>query len=214
MAHRSITGIGPVWRRWLGCFAYAALVGCGGGSPVAPEPATSIVALGPQVLRLTLRSPCGLPLGVLPMLYTRVTVTPSGSGWLASASSAAAGDVQVRFQGSGGDHLPGTLRVVGTIIGTVVHMPELLTVPSGGIRATFGDDGAVLDGFAFAAGTLNPTTAFLDGEGTGSLTVTPITTGESCTVNRQPQLKKCYRCNRSVLLPMFPVAQSTGANAA
>jgi hypothetical protein len=177
-------GVRLVSRRWLGCFACAtALIGCGGGSPVAPEPATSIVALGPQVLRITLRSPCALPPGVLPMIYTRVTVTPSGSGWLASASSDAAGDVQVRVQASVGNNLPGTLRVAGTIIGTVVHMPELLTVPSGGIRATFGDDGAVLDGFAFAAGTLNPTTAFLDGVGAGSLTVTPDATGEPCTLS-------------------------------
>ena len=177
-------GVRRVWRRWLGCFACAtALVGCGGGSPVAPEPATSIVASGPQVLRITLRSPCALPLGVLPMIYTRVNVTPSGSGWLASASSPAAGDVRVRFQASGGDNLPGTLRVAGTIIGTAVHMPELVTVPSGGIRATFGDDGAALDGFAFAAGTLNPTTGFLDGVGTGSFTVTPDATDESCTLS-------------------------------
>ena len=177
-------GVRPEWRRWLGGFACAAaFIGCGGGSPVAPEPATSIVALGPQVLRITVRPPCALPLGVLPMLYTRVTVTPSGSGWLASASSAAAGDVRLRFHASGDGNLPGTLRVGGTISGTVVHMPELLTVPSGGIRATFGDDGAVLDGFAFAAGTLNPATAFLDGVGTGPLTVTPTATGESCTVN-------------------------------
>jgi hypothetical protein len=177
-------GVRLEWRRWLGSFVCAAaFIGCGGGSPVAPEPATSLVALGPQVLRITVRPPCALPLGVLPMIYTRVTVTRSGSGWLASASSAAAGDVRVRFEASAGDNPPGMLRVAGTIIGTVVHMPELLTIPSGGIRATFGDDGAVLDGFALAAGTFNPTTAFLDGVGSGSLTVTPTATGESCSAN-------------------------------
>ena len=161
----------------------AALVACGGGSPTSPESVSSIVALGPQVVRITLRSPCALPLGVLPMIHARVTVTRSGRGWLASASTVDAGDVELRFEPSGGNNLSGTIRVVGTITGTVIHMPELLTVPSGGIRATFGDDGAVLDGFAFAAGTLNPTTAFLDGVGTGSLTVTPEATGESCTVD-------------------------------
>lgn len=135
------------------------------------------------MLRITLRSRCVLPPGVLPMLHTRVTVTRSASGWLAFASSAEGGDVRVRFQASGGDNLPGTLRVAGTVSGSVVHMPELLTVPSGSVRATFGDAGAVLDGFAFAAGTLNPTTAFLDGVGSGVFTVTPGSTGESCTAD-------------------------------
>ena len=177
-------GIRRVWRRWLGCFACAgALVGCGGGSPVAPEPATSIVALGPQVLRITMRSPCALPLGVLPMIYTRVTVTRAGSGWLASASTADAGDVQVRFQSVGGSNLPGTMRVAGTITGNVVHMPELLSVPTGGLRATFGGGGGILDGIAFTAGSLNATTSGLDGIGTGSFTVTPDATGEPCTVS-------------------------------
>jgi hypothetical protein len=161
----------------------AALVGCGGGSPTSPEAVSSIVALGPQVVRITVRSTCALPLGVLPMLHARVTVTPSGRGWLASASTADAGDVNLRFEPSGGDSLPGTIRVVGTITGTVIHMPELLSVPSGGVRAAFGVGGGTLDGFAFAGGTLNPTTAFLDGVGTGSFTVTPDATGESCTAN-------------------------------
>lgn len=171
--------------RWASCFVLAAtLVGCGGGSPTSPDLATSIVALGPQVLRITVQSRCRLPLGVLPMLYTRVTVTRSGNGWLASASSAEAGDVQVRVEPSGGGALPGTLRVAGTITGTVVHMPELLPVPSGGVRATFAPDvRSVLEGIAFTAGALNATTAGLDGLGTGSFDVTPDAVDQSCTAS-------------------------------
>jgi hypothetical protein len=162
----------------------ATLVECGGGSPTSPDLGPPIVALGPQVLRITVQSRCTLPLGVLPMLYTRVTVTRSGNGWLASASNAEAGEVQVRFEPSGGSAIPGTLRVAGTIIGTVVHMPELLPVPSGRARATFAPDvRSVLEGIAFTAGALNSTTGGLDGVGTGSFDVTPDAVDQSCTAS-------------------------------
>jgi hypothetical protein len=165
------------------CFtAAAALFGCGGGSPTSPDSVPSIVALGPQVLRITVRPSCSLPVAGLGMILARVTVTRSGSGWLASASSPDAGDVTLRFEASGGNSLPGTMSVVGTITGTVVHMPELLSVPSAAARATFGG-GGTLDGVAFTAGSLNATTSGLDGIGTGSVTVTPDATGEPCTAS-------------------------------
>jgi hypothetical protein len=171
-------------RRASGLVLAATLVGCGGGSPTSPDPGTSIVALGPQVLRITVQSRCTLPLGVLPMLYTRVTVTRSGNGWQASASGDAAGDVQVRFEPSGGAAVPGTLRVAGTIVGTVVHMPDLVPVPSGGVRATFASDvRSTLEGIAFTAGALNSTTAGLDGLGRGAFDVTPAGVNQSCTAS-------------------------------
>lgn len=161
----------------------AALTACGAGSPTSPDSVSSIVALGPQVVRITVRPSCSQPVTGVGLIHARVTVTRAGSGWLASASTPDAGDVALRFEPSGGSSLPGTIRVAGTITGTVVHMPELLSVPTAGVRVTFGGAGGTLDGVAFAAGSLNATTSGLDGLGTGSFTVTPDATGEACTAS-------------------------------
>lgn len=157
------------------------VAGCGGSSPAAPDSSSSIVALGSQVLRIALATTCGAPQGVLPMIYTRVTVSRSGSGWVATAGSAAAGDVQVRFQQSGAALVAGSMPVAGSVTATAVHMPELLTLPAYDLRANFGSDGRTLiQGVAFAAGSLNASAAGLDGTGIGSFTVTNGT-GQSCT---------------------------------
>ncbi len=116
------------------------------------------------------------------MLYTRVTVSRSGSGWIAVASSAAAGDVQVSLQPSGRAVLAGTLSVTGSISGVVIHMPELLNVPTGAVRANFRSPGE-LQGVAFTAGSLNSSAAGLDGLGTGTFSVTPENGGEPCSAS-------------------------------
>ncbi|HEX6974434.1 MAG TPA: hypothetical protein VF147_08535 [Vicinamibacterales bacterium] len=160
--------------------AAVTIAGCGGRSPVAPESPSSIVVLGPQVLRITPMASCALPRGVLPMLYTRVTVSRSGDGWVAVAAKDSGGDVQVRFRSTGGINIQGTMRVVGTITGTVVHMPDLLSVPTGDVRAEFTQT-AALEGVAFTAGALNASTAGLDGLGTGAFSVIAPGTDASCS---------------------------------
>jgi len=159
----------------LGAFA-----GCGGSTPAAPESTTRIVATGPQVLRITYQSPCTqLGQGVLPFVYTRVSVATTSSGWVATAASAAAGDIDVRFGQSGQSVISGSMPVTGTIAGTAIHMPELFPGPAWTARASFGAP-ASLSGLAFVAGMFGATAAGIDGVGTGSLTLTDAT-GNSCT---------------------------------
>jgi hypothetical protein len=96
------------------------LSSCGGSTPTAPEDsATKIVAIGPQVLRIVYQSPCTqLGQGVLPLVYTRVSVYMSSNEWVATAASAAAGDIQVRFRQSSQSVIAGSMPVAGTIAGT------------------------------------------------------------------------------------------------
>lgn len=160
--------------------------GCAGSSPTAPSAAgtnaaaTNIVATGPQVLRIVNRSPCTqLGQGVLPLVYTRVSVTMSSNEWVATASSPAAGDIQIHFHQSGQIVIPGSMPIAGTMAGTAVHMPELFSGPAWNIRAIFGGS-ASLTGTAFVAGVFGSTSVGIDGGGAGSLTLTNAT-GDTCT---------------------------------
>jgi len=154
--------------------------GCG-SSPTAPEGrAAGIVATGPEVLRIVYQSPCtGLGQGVVPLVYTRVNVAASSNEWVATAGSASAGDVQIRFRQSGQGVIPGSLPVAGTITGTAIHMPDLFPGPAWDIRASFSGS-ASLTGVAFAAGAFGATASGVGGAGSGSVAVTDAT-GNACT---------------------------------
>ena len=159
------------------------LPGCGSSSPAAPDSgASTIVATGPQVLRATIQTPCAQSSrDFLAMIYSRVTVARSGNEWIATASSAAAGDVELRFHQSSSQVLANSFQVSGTIRGTGIHMPELIQAPAWDARANFGTDGrTMLTGVAFAAGFAGATTAGLDGQGSGSIVMSD-TAGHSCS---------------------------------
>jgi hypothetical protein len=161
--------------------AVGALAGCGGSTPTGPTSSTGdIVAAGPQVLRILSRASCSaLDRGVLPLVHTRVDVARSGSEWMATASNAAAGDVQLRFRQSGSSAIAGSFPVTGSITGTAVHMPELFPGPGWEARAVFSGP-ATLSGVAFSAGLFGSATAGLDGVGSGTLTLAD-NAGNTCT---------------------------------
>ena len=161
--------------------SFSVLGSCGGSTPTAPEGnATNIVSIGPQVLRIGLQSTCTqLGQGVLPVVYTRVSVALNSTEWVAMAASGTSGDIQVRFHQSGPIVIAGSMSVAGTITGTAIHMPELFPLPSGDIRATFGGP-ASLTGTAFVAGVFGATANGIDGVGSGPLTLTDAT-GNICT---------------------------------
>jgi hypothetical protein len=115
------------------------------------------------------------------MIYTRVTVSRSGNEWVATASSAAAGDVDLRFHQSSSQVLSNSFPVSGTIRSTGIHMPELIQLPPWDARANFGSDGrTALTGVAFSAGFAGATTGGLDGQGTGSIVMSD-TAGHACS---------------------------------
>jgi hypothetical protein len=157
----------------------AVSAGCG-STPTAPDGnANTIVAIGPQVLRIVYQAPCAqLDKGVIPLTYTRVNVATSSNEWVATAGSTAAGDVQIRFRQSGQSVMSGSIPITGTIAGTAVHMPELFPGPAWNVRVTFGGP-ASLTGVAFTAGVFGATTSGIDGTGNGSLTVTDAI-GNTC----------------------------------
>jgi len=165
----------------LALVSVAVITGGCGPSPTAPAAgATDIVVTGPQVLRIVPQSSCTqLGQGVIPLVYTRVNVTRSANEWIAAASSAAAGDIQVHFHQSGANVVSGSIPVLGTAAGTAVHMPDLFPGAAFELRATFGET-ASLNGVAFVAGAFGATTAGLDGTGSGSFTLTDPT-GKTCT---------------------------------
>jgi hypothetical protein len=174
-------GVAPRGRlRVLVTGALALLVGCGGTSPVTPSGNSSIVPLGAQVLRISPGFPCTqLTPGMLPLVVTRIVVSASGDGWLASSIGSDAGDVTLRLQQSGGANVRGSIFLAGSITGNAIHMPDLLSVPPWQLRATFGV-GATLSGVAFAAGSLNSLVAGMDGVGNGPLVLTDAA-GKTCS---------------------------------
>jgi hypothetical protein len=155
------------------------LTSCGGSSPTAPSAtATNIVANGPQVLRIVSR--CTQPeQRIAGLVYTRVSVTNSSNEWVATAGSAAAGDIQIRFRQSGPVVIPGSMPVAGTMTGTAVHLPELFSGSAWDIRATFTGP-ASLTGTAFVAGMFGAATSGISGVGDGSLMLTDAM-GDTCT---------------------------------
>jgi hypothetical protein len=155
--------------------AAALLLACGSSGPTTPGGVTSStlqIPTGPQVLRIISQSPlCAAFDGdrLMSMVYSSVIVTRAGSEWVATASSAAAGDVELRIRevGSGGIGV----QVAGTIRGTAIHIPALAAgLPVWDSRMNFGSDGrTTLNGVIFP---LYPpaTTGAFDGMGTGSIT--------------------------------------------
>jgi hypothetical protein len=157
--------------------ALGLLSGCGNG-PTSPA-STAQVPVGALVLRIG--APTCTPIGggspIFPEVRTRVTVTKTGSEWLGTASSPAAGDVELRFHATTAT-LGGTF-VEGTIKGTAIHMPELIATPAWDSRVGFGTDGLTkLFGVTFSAGAF-ATTNGVDGTGSGSVTLGD-SAGRSC----------------------------------
>ncbi len=156
------------------------LSGCSSG-PTAPGdgPSTTLqIPTGPQVLRVSAVTTCRLP-NTVPFVYTAVTVTRVGSEWIARATGAAAGDVELRIREVSSN--PAATLVSGTIKGTAVHMPDIDPGKfPGDTRVNFGDDGrGVLNGVIFPLTPGSPTGAF-DGIGTGALS-TSNGSGDSCS---------------------------------
>jgi len=161
--------------------ACCVLGSCGGSTPSAPDAAAvGIVVTGSEVLRIVFQSPCtGLGQGVLPLVYTRVNVALSSSDWVASASSPAAGDVELQIRQSG-PAAPGIVPVNGTISGTAIHMPDLFPLASWNLSVSFSGQ-TLFTGTAFAANAVpNTTTAGMDGVGNGTVTLTGAS-GASCS---------------------------------
>ena len=154
------------------------LSGCGGGPTAPPNGRATALQIpnGPQVLRLSVWR---LPNMALPWIYTAVTVTRVGSEWIARASGAAAGDVELRIREVSSN--PGGTRVSGTITGTAVHMPDIDPGKLlGATRVNFGTDGrSTVTGVLFP---LTPGSAMgaFDGIGTGPLSAT-TGDGDSCS---------------------------------
>jgi hypothetical protein len=165
-----------IWRAFVTLTIAGLLAACAGRTPTGPSGSSLVdIATGPQVLRITLQSPCassGGSAGLVPSVSTRVTVTRVNSEWVATGSSATAGDVELRFHAVSAGIIAGTMSVAGTIKGKAIHMPELSPTPAWDSRVDFGSDGrATLDGVAFAPGAFGATTSGVDGTGAGSITL-------------------------------------------
>lgn len=152
-------------RRRVVALALASVLsacGNGGSSPTRPEMPPVTIPTGPQVLRINLSGPCPAPEtprgGFLPLVYTRVMVSHSGSEWVATAASADAGTVELRFHQAGAVVIPGSMPIQGTIRGVAVHFPELLpALPTSTARATIGPDtAATVIGFSSSPSSLTP----------------------------------------------------------
>ena len=169
--------------RTPGALAMAWVLSACGGSPSAPDPTNTVeVATGPQVLRLTYQGTCSAfgAGGLIPFIYTRVTVTRTSSQWIAAASSPAAGDVELRFHATGASVITGSMPIQGTIRGTAIHSPDVLpSLPPSDTRATFSTDGgASLSGFAYATTSITPNGG-VGGIGSGAVAISNGA-GNSC----------------------------------
>jgi hypothetical protein len=98
---------------------------------------------------------------------------------VATAASAAAGDIQIRFRESGQSVIAGSMPVAGTATGTAIHMPELFAGPAWALQATWSGSTS-LTGVAFVAGTFGAASNGIDGIGSGSLTLTDAI-GNTCS---------------------------------
>jgi hypothetical protein len=170
--------------RSLAALASAALLAaCSDSGPTAPSggSVSDQIAPGAYVLRIT--SACSAPGDprILAFVHSRVNLSRSGNDWIATASSPAAGDVELRLVATSG--VPGfSLQLSGTIKGTAVHMPELATVPLADVRVNFGGDGRTgLSGVAFGVTSITPV-AGMDGIGAGTITISDGA-GQSCTTS-------------------------------
>jgi hypothetical protein len=156
----------------------ALLLGACANSSTAPSTPDVPVPTGTVVLRVGFLSACAPTDGtrLFPEVRTRITVTQSGSEWIGTSSNAAGGDVQLRFHAT----RPGTLGtlVEGTIAGTVIHQPELVTLAPWDSRIAFANT-VFISGVAFGPGALS-TTNGVDGTGTGPITLSD-SAGRSCS---------------------------------
>jgi hypothetical protein len=158
--------------RWLAALTVAALLSaCSDSGPAAPGGlGADQISTGAYVLRIT--SACTAPGDprFVAFVHSRLNLSRSGNDWIATASSPAAGDVELRFQVTSGAP-GGSLRLTGAIKGTAIHMPELTTVPVPDARVNFGSDGrTTISGVAFGVTSITPV-AGMDGIGTGSITL-------------------------------------------
>lgn len=143
--------------------------------PSSPD-GSSVVPIGAVVLRTVFQSSCNGGPGV-PEVRTRVTVALVGSEWVGTAGSAASGDVEVRFHEVGSTAAGSS--VAGTIKGTAIHLPELISAPAWDGRINFGSDGRTsLTGVTFAANPVSPTNS-VDGSGSGAIVLSDGA-GHSC----------------------------------
>jgi hypothetical protein len=170
--------------RYLAALASVGLVAaCSDSGPTTPtRPSVADqVAPGAYVLRIT--SACSAPGDprIFAFVHSRVNLSRSGSDWIATASSPAAGDVELRLRESAG--VPGfSLQLSGSIRGTAIHMPELATVPLPDVRVNFGGDGRTgLSGVGFGVTSITPV-AGMDGIGAGTITISDGA-GQSCTTS-------------------------------
>jgi hypothetical protein len=172
-------------RAALGAVAAACLLSaCGSSSPAGPgalDMPGLAVPTGPHVLRVILQGPCPAADGrsLLPLTFTRVTVTRGTGEWIAAASSPGAGDVELRFRQSDSIVRNGVMRISGTIKGTAIYNADVPPAPTSLTRASFGADGATVSGFAFEASSLAPT-AGSTGVGTGPIAFSDAD-GHSCS---------------------------------
>jgi hypothetical protein len=174
----------PGHLRSLAVLVAAVLASSCGSSPTTADPSPVPITTGPQVLRIGFIGPLGsCPLdqrSFFPTVYTRVIVSRTGNEWVGTPGSAASGDVEVRFRQSGAAVIAGSMPVSGSIKGTAVHLPELLSGLPAAVRVAFGSDGhSTFIGFAFTASAI-ATGAGLDGTGTGPITFSDDA-GHSCT---------------------------------
>jgi hypothetical protein len=173
-----------IGARGLAALAVASVVAaCSDSGPTAPGggSVSDQIAPGAYVLRIT--SACSAPGDprIFAFVHARVNLSRTGSDWIATASSPAGGDVELRLRDSAG--VPGmSLQVSGSIRGTAIHMPELATVPLPDARVNFGSDGRTgLSGVAFGVTSITPVGG-MDGIGAGSITVSDGA-GQSCTTS-------------------------------
>lgn len=168
--------------RTLGLVGVLCLPAACGGSSTAPTLGSVAVATGPQVLRLTYTSlTCRTDdVSIVPMVYTKVTVSKAGNEWTVLSATPEAGNLEMRFHQSGTSVIAGSLPIEGTIRGQAIHLPELLpSIPPPIPRMAFGSDGrTTISGFAFGPSSLTPG-AGVGGIGTGTVTLSDDT-GRSC----------------------------------
>lgn len=169
----------------LACSAILSTCG-GGGSPTQPDIPTVPIPTGAQVVRFFFadRCPALEDVRLLPILYTRVTITRSGTEWIGRAASPEGGDVELRFHLSGRTGLATSVPIEGTIKGIAIDDAGLITaIEPLNTRGNFGSDGrTTISGFAFAASALVPV-AGVSGIGAGTMTVGDKA-GHSCAQTR------------------------------
>lgn len=126
---------------------------CGANPPLAPaSTAIDNLSLTPgdyPFFATSLNPPasCGQPAFDVSMT-SRVTLKREGVDWVARSTSAADGDLELRFHDTGGLILAGYVTIAGTLGGTAQHMNNAIS--STKLAATFDQhgDAVVFAGYA------------------------------------------------------------------